>query len=56
MMNMTMVEMLGVPAYAQECKYIVAQQCDGEWWFWGAYDELTKAVDAALEIGGRVFR
>lgn len=55
MMAMAMVEMFGVPEYASEYEFVVARECDGEWWFWGAYDEHGRAVQAALEIGGRVF-
>ena len=45
-----------VPEYAKEKdKYIVARYVDGEWWFYGAYDEGT-AGNVATNVGGEVFR
>lgn len=45
-----------VPEYAKEKgKYIVARYVDGEWWFYGAYDEGT-AGNVATDVGGEVFR
>lgn len=37
-------------------KYVVARVCDGEWWFWGTWDEQEPAVNAALEVKGYVFK
>lgn len=42
------------PEYAKTAKYIVARWCDGEWWFWGAYNDLMQANRIAGEIGGIV--
>lgn len=44
-------------AYAREKKYIVARQTDdvengSDLWFWGAWDDLRQAQDAANEVGG----
>lgn len=36
--------------------YIVARLCDGEWWYWGQWDDCYEAHQAACEIGGEVFR
>lgn len=46
-------------AYAREKKYIVARQTDDvengtDLWFWGAWNDLRQAQDAANEIGGIV--
>lgn len=46
-------------AYAREKKYIVARQTDdvengSDLWFWGAWDDLRQAQDAANDIGGIV--
>lgn len=46
-------------AYAKEKKYIVARQTDdvengSDLWFWGAWDDLRQAQDAANEVGGIV--
>lgn len=43
-----------LPTYANEYKYIVARRVDGELWFWGAWNDLNKANEVALEIGGEV--
>lgn len=44
-----------VSGYGAGCKYLVAREVDGAWWFWGAWDEFDKAHDAAVEVGGQVF-
>ena len=43
-----------LPEYANEYKYIVASQIDGDLWFWGAWNDMKKAINAAEEIGGEV--
>lgn len=45
--------------YAKNYKYIVARRLDdvengSDLWFWGAWDELEEATQAASEIGGIV--
>lgn len=44
-----------LPEYATEYQYIVARECDGEFWFWGAYETEKTAKKAAAEIDGIVF-
>ena len=36
-------------------KYIVATNVNGEWWFWGSYNNMFKARTVANDIGGSVF-
>lgn len=43
------------PKYADYYEFIVARQCDGEYWFWGAYEDGFKAETVAKEIGGVIF-
>ena len=43
------------PAYADDYEFVVARECDGEYWFWGAYSDGFKAEQAATEIGGVIF-
>ena len=43
------------PDYANDYEFIVARKCDGEYWFWGAYENGFKADQAATEINGVVF-
>ena len=43
-----------LPEYANEYKYIVASQVDGDLLFWGAWNNMKKAIKAAEEIGGKV--
>ena len=45
--------------YAKNHRYIVARQTDdvengSDLWFWGAWDDLRQAQDAANEVGGIV--
>ena len=50
-----MADIKGVPEYAYDRRYIVARECNNAWWFWGAYDDSTKATMAAEQIGGVVY-
>lgn len=43
-----------LPAYANNYKYIVVREVDGELWFWGAWNDANKANEAALAIDGEV--
>ena len=43
-----------LPEYANEYKYIVASQIDGDLWFSGAWNNMKTAIKAAEEIGGKV--
>ena len=43
-----------LPAYAKEYKYIVVRKIDKELWFWGAWNDMDKANEAAVEINGMV--
>jgi hypothetical protein len=50
-----MADIMFVPDYAYDHRYIVARECDNDWWFWGAYDDQFKATIAAEQIGGVVY-
>jgi hypothetical protein len=43
-----------LPDYAYEYPFIVVRICDGEFWFWGAFEKNSKAFEVASEIGGTV--
>lgn len=43
-----------MPTYAKEYNYIVARECDGEYWFYGAYETADRANRVAVEVGGVV--
>ena len=36
-----------LPDYARYHRYIVYRKCNGENWFWGAFDDEIKALNAA---------
>lgn len=40
---------------AEPEKYVVARYCDGEWWYYGMYDNKEKAYAVSEEVGGYVF-
>lgn len=44
-----------MPDYAWHKNYVVARECDGDYWFWGGYDKVETAIEAANEIHGEVF-
>lgn len=33
-------------------KYVVAKVCDGEMWFWGTYDDKSRAEKAVRDVDG----
>ena len=43
-----------VPEYAWKHKFIVYQTVNGEHWFFGAYDEISKSLCAMNECGGSI--
>lgn len=43
-----------VPDYADDFPYIVARECDGADWFWGAFDNADKAEEVAKNVSGFV--
>ena len=54
-MTKEMIKIQNEPAYAKDYEFIVARECDGEYWFWGAYEQGHIAERAALEIDGIIF-
>jgi len=38
---------------ARKYKYIVFRMVDGEFWYYGAWNDHLKALHQALEIGGQ---
>ena len=53
-MNRTNLKINNLPDYAILYKYWVVRYIEGEYWFWGAYDDVSRAGQAALEINGIV--
>lgn len=50
-----MTTILNCSKYSLTCKYIVAREVDGEWWFYGAWNNFSEAMNAATAEGGQVF-
>lgn len=48
------VKVNNTPEYASAYKYAVARCCDGEMWFWGAWNDINKANQVAHNIDGVV--
>jgi hypothetical protein len=51
---MTKINVRNLPDYAKRYMFIVSRLCDGELWFWGAYETKERANEVAKEIGGVV--
>lgn len=49
------MEIKNTPPYAASYRFIVYRICDGERWFWGAWNDGGKAAQAAAEVGGLVY-
>ena len=52
--EMAKVKVNNVPDYAKESCYWVARKCDGEYWFWGAWEDRESAEHIAMIINGIV--
>lgn len=50
-MNITIKNL---PNYAKDYDFIVARNCDGQFWFYGAYETVEKAVEVAVAVDGHV--
>lgn len=50
-----MINIQNMPEYAYEYDFVVARECDGDFWFYGAYKTEKRAYKVALEVGGQVF-
>ena len=51
---MTKEKVNDVPDYAKDSNYWVVRECDGEYWFWGAWNDRERADHIARVIGGIV--
>ena len=49
-----MMNLMNMPEYANDYEFVVAREIDGDFWFWGAYENGFKAEQVAMEIGGVV--
>ena len=50
-----MMNINNMPSYANEYAYIVACECDNEYWFYGAYNDKGQAEQVATDCEGVVF-
>ena len=50
----TMKNVKNLSSYAYTCKYIVARECDGDLWYWGAWNDYETAYRASCEVRGIV--
>ena len=48
------IDVENVGLYAKDKEFIVYRTVKGVHYFWGAWDELDKALDAAADIGGYI--
>lgn len=48
------MKIMNMPAYADEYRYIVARECDGDLWFYGAYETEDRAYGVARQVRGVV--
>ena len=49
-----MTHINNLPAYALNYEYTVARVVNGELWFWGAWDDESRACEVARELGNGV--
>lgn len=46
-----MVKVNNVPDYAKTRRFWVVKIVDGEYWFYGAFNDVTKAYNSCREFG-----
>lgn len=51
-----MTKILNCSNYSLTCEYIVARLVDGDWWFYGAWNDANRAYAVAMVEGGQVFK
>lgn len=51
-----MITILNCSEYSLTCEYIVARWVDGDWWFYGAWNDMERAYGVAFAEGGQVFK
>jgi len=51
-----MIKILNCSEYALIHEYIVARFVDGDWWFYGAWDDANQAYEVAIAEDGQVFK
>lgn len=51
----TEINIRNMSANAYNYEFIVARFCEGDWWFYGAYNDGWKAEQVAVEVDGMVF-
>jgi hypothetical protein len=57
MSDKTLVDNIyNIPEYAKDHKYIVFRLLDGDDFFWGAYDNLDRAIHIANTIDGYIVK
>lgn len=49
-----LTEIKNAPEYAFNKKFVVARECDGDLWFYAAFDDVDKAISCAMEVNGEV--
>lgn len=52
---LTLQEIKNVPNYAHGAKAIVALYINNHFWYWGAFNDESKARTVARAIGGKIF-
>lgn len=55
MKNIKSTPIKNLPSYATNYAFIVAREVEGEWWFWGAYNDAFDANMIAEAINGDIF-
>lgn len=48
------MKIMNLPSYATEKNFIVVTNIDDELWFYGAYDDMNKAAEAASTCEDRI--
>ena len=45
------IKVLNMPKERSEGRFMVVRLCDARLWYYGTYDDESRAIQAALEIG-----
>ena len=54
MTEKALVDVCNVPEYAHKYKFWVVRYSSGYLWYWGAFDDENKAIEAAINEDGMV--
>lgn len=52
----TFLNINNVTDTGKKCQYLVARSVDGKLWFWGGFNDFSRACQCAVSINGTIIK